>query len=130
MTTKAITDMNYEEWLHKDDSRLYHTLKIMTLADIKREGTTTEGVDEKLRKAVAYYLHLASKDVPGDKSGLYSAAALALIGEPVDEELLDVASEERSNLDPLYSTKFCTSSIPEIERVAVSLSRRDRRCGA
>ena len=63
------------------------------------------------------YLYVKAKDVPDDKRGLYSAAALALINEPVDPALLEIACEQRSNDDPLYSNELMTSSAPEIEQV-------------
>ena len=61
-------------------------------------------LDVQLRKAVAYYLYIESKDVPDDEAGLYRAAALALIGKPVDARLLSEAAKRKSNDDPLYSS--------------------------
>ena len=55
-----------------------------------------------LEEAVAYYLYIASKDVPDDEGGLYRATALALIGKPIDKALLIEAEKKKSNDDPLY----------------------------
>jgi hypothetical protein len=67
----------------------------------------------RLRRAVAYYLYIASKDVSDDEAGLYRAAALSLIGEPVDAALLREAGKHKSNDDPLYSNDIKIQ--PELE---------------
>ena len=70
-------------------------------------------IGAKLRKAVAYYLYIESKDVADDEPGLYRAAALALIGTPVDQALLHEAARCKSNDDPLYESAFRVE--PELE---------------
>lgn len=59
--------------------------------------------ESRLRKAVAYFLFIESKDQPDEKAALLRAAALALVNKPVDFELLAQAGRRRSNDDPLYS---------------------------
>lgn len=67
---------------------------------------TTEGQKlAALEKAVAYYLYIASKDVPDSEAGLFRAAALALIGKPVDAALLREAEKRKSDDEPLYSNE-------------------------
>ena len=56
----------------------------------------------KLRKAVGYYLYIASKDVPDEQGAIYRAAALALIKKPVDPALVQQALKRRSDEEPLY----------------------------
>jgi hypothetical protein len=107
-----ITEMTFEEWLHKDGK-----FRMMDIAEMRRAGNTTQAIFGKLRKAVAYYLYIASKDVPGDKAGLYRAAALALIDKPVDPVLMEIAGERNSDDDPLHSNDLCAPAIPEIEEV-------------
>ncbi|NOJ40886.1 hypothetical protein [Bradyrhizobium australiense] len=70
-----------------------------------------------LEKAVAYYLYIASKDVPDDDACLYRAAALRLIKKPVDEALLREAAKGKSNDDPLYSNTLCSADVPALEDV-------------
>ena len=55
-----------------------------------------------LRKAVAYYLYVESKDEPPAIAGLLRAAALALINKLVDPALMAEAEKSKSNDDPLY----------------------------
>lgn len=55
-----------------------------------------------LRKAVAHYLFIESKDEPPEIAGLLRAAALALIGKPVDDSLLSEAKKSKSDDEPLY----------------------------
>jgi hypothetical protein len=55
-----------------------------------------------LRRSVAYYLYIASKDVPDEQAGLYRAAALALIKKPVDATLLQQAGRRDFDDEPLY----------------------------
>jgi hypothetical protein len=56
----------------------------------------------KLRKAVSYYLYIASKDVPDEQGALFRAAALALIKKPVDASLIHEVLKRRSDEEPLY----------------------------
>jgi hypothetical protein len=56
----------------------------------------------KLRKAVGYYLYIASKDVPDEQGSIYRAAALALIRKPVDVALVQEALKRKSDEEPLY----------------------------
>ena len=95
---RAIADMSFEEWLFKDGR--FH---FQDDAEMDRSAAATEVVDARLSKAVAYYLYIESKGVSDDKAGLYRAAALALIGKPVDAALLREAEKRRSDDDPLYS---------------------------
>jgi hypothetical protein len=67
----------------------------------------------KLRKAVAYYLYIQSKDEPDDKAGLYRAAALALIKKPVDAALLREAEKRKSDDYPLCGNDYYVE--PELE---------------
>jgi hypothetical protein len=60
----------------------------------------------KLEKAVAYYLYIASKEVPDGEACLFRAAALALIREPVDAALLKEAGKRKSDDNPLYSDEI------------------------
>ena len=73
----------------------------------------TDAEEVRLRRAVAYYLYIASKDAPDAEAGLYRAAALLLIGEPVDAALLSEAEKRKSNDDPLYSNDIRVQ--PELE---------------
>jgi hypothetical protein len=85
----------------------------------KEEGKMLADVEEeRLRRAVAYYLYVASKDVPDGEAGIYRAAALLLIDEPVDAALLGEAEKRASNDDPLYNSDIRVQ--PELE----CLSRR------
>lgn len=61
---------------------------------------------KRLRKAVAHYLYIQSKDEPDEKAGLMRAAALALINKQIDADLLIQARRRRSNDDPLYSNEI------------------------
>ncbi len=73
----------------------------------------TDAEEVRLRRAVACYLYVASKDVPDDEAGLYRAAALSLIGEQVDSALLSEAGKRKSKDDPLYSNDIRVQ--PELE---------------
>jgi hypothetical protein len=75
--------------------------------------TTEEQKLTALKKAVAYYLYIASKDVPDNKAGVFRAAALALIGKPVDAALLREAEKRKSDDEPLYSNKINVT--PQLE---------------
>lgn len=81
-------------------------------------------LESTLEKAVAYYLYIASKEVPDDDACLYRAAALRLIGKPVDEALLREAAKRKSNDDPLYSNNLCGAGVPLLEDVWVETANR------
>ena len=87
-------------------------------------------IDDKLQstleKAIAYYLYIASKDVPDGDAALYRAATLRLIGKPVDETLLREAAKRKSNDDPLYSNALCSEDVPPLEDVWVEYQRGRR----
>ena len=70
--------------------------------DLDRDWETTRGFQDDLTGAVAHYLYLLSKDVADEDAGLYRAAALRLIGKPVDPALMAIAEKRQSNDDPLY----------------------------
>jgi hypothetical protein len=55
-----------------------------------------------LERTIAKFLFVASKDEPPEIAGLYRAAALALIHEPIDAGLLEEASKSRTIDDALY----------------------------
>ena len=46
--------------------------------------------------------------MPEEKSGLYRAAALALLNKPVDPALMALASKAESDDKPLYSSDYGT----------------------
>ena len=51
--------------------------------------------DPALERVVEKFLFIVSKDEPDDVAGLYRSAALALLGKPIDANLLrEAASTE------------------------------------
>jgi hypothetical protein len=103
---QSVADMSFEDWQNRDGK-----FGAKRWEDLIRDPVTSN-IDGRLRKAVAYYLYIESKDVPDDKAGLYRAAALALLKKPVDPALLAIASAGKSNDDPLYSNDYGTN--PEL----------------
>jgi hypothetical protein len=97
-----MADMSFEEWQNRNGK-----FGAKTYRELMSEPVTSI-IDLKLRKAVAYYLYIESKDVEDEKGGLYRAAALALMNKPVDPALLAEASAKKSNDDPLYSADYGT----------------------
>lgn len=62
--------------------------------------------DEKLtalEKSVARYLFIESKDVPDSEARIFRAAALLLLGEPIDSALLRAVESWPLDDGPLYS---------------------------
>ncbi len=74
--------------------------------------------DEKLwalQEAVARYLFIESKDVPDGEASIFRAAALLLLGKPVDPALLRAAERCSLDDDPLYSrTIHDAEDLPEL----------------
>ena len=97
---QSVANMSFEDWQNRNGKFGAKTWK-----DLTHEPMTSI-IDDRLREAVAYFLYIESKDVPDDKAGLYRAAALALIDQPVAPALLAVAGTRKSNDDPLYSNDY------------------------
>jgi hypothetical protein len=98
----SVANMSFEDWQNRNGKFGGKTWEDLTLDPVTSE------IEGKLRKAVAYYLYIESKDVPDDKAGLYRATALALLRKPVDPALLAVAGARKSNDDPLYRNDYGT----------------------
>jgi hypothetical protein len=97
MPAKSIAEMNLQEWLER-----HGKFGVVHGDQLGRALDTTQGFEDDLAGAVAYYLYIASKDVPDEDAGLFRAAALRLIGKPVDPAVLSAAGKRKSNDDPLY----------------------------
>ncbi|WFU34878.1 hypothetical protein QA635_10965 [Bradyrhizobium brasilense] len=97
MPTKSIAEMSLQEWLERNGR-----FAIIGGDQIGRAVDTTQEFEGSLAGAVAHYLYIASKDVPDEDAGLFRAAALRLIGKPVDSAVLAAAGKRKSNDDPLY----------------------------
>jgi hypothetical protein len=105
-SNQSVANMSFEEWQNRNGR-----FGAKSWEDLTREPVTSK-IDDELNEAIAYWLYIKSKDEADDKAGLYRAAALALIDQPVDPALLAVARERKSNDDPLYSNDFGTN--PEL----------------
>ncbi|MEY3775513.1 MAG: hypothetical protein RLZZ129_2293 [Verrucomicrobiota bacterium] len=55
-----------------------------------------------IKKAVAHYLFVLSKDVEHEKALLYRATALTLINEPIAPEIFQALATSHFDQDPLY----------------------------
>jgi hypothetical protein len=76
--------------------------------DLAGDVTGATGGGEEYESGCNFSVSLGV-DVPDDVAGVYRAAALALIGKPVDAALLREAAERRSNDDPVYSHDIRTA---------------------
>jgi hypothetical protein len=102
---KPVAELSFQEWLEKAS-------KGVTFADFDRLRAADNFWDN-LAGAVAHYLFVASKDVPDDDAALFRAAALRLMGKPVDPALMAEAGNRKSNDDPLYEYR----STPDLHDV-------------
>ena len=75
MHAESVAEMSFDEWMNRNGK-----FGAMNVDDMSRELKTTQPVHDKLSGAVAYFLYIASKDVPDDEGGLYRAAALQVVG--------------------------------------------------
>jgi len=64
-----------------------------------------------LESAVAKFLFIASKEEPDGVSGIYRAAALALLGKPVSAGLLCEAAKHETVDDPLYTREIADAAM-------------------
>jgi hypothetical protein len=100
---QSVANMSFEDWQNRNGK-----FGAKSWEDLARDPSVNWNIEGGLRKAVAYYLYIESKDVEDDKAALYRAAALALLKKPVDPALLAIASARKSNDDPLYSNDYGT----------------------
>jgi hypothetical protein len=120
---QSVANMSFEDWQNRNGK-----FGAKNWEDLKRDPSMIWNIEGGLRKAVAYYLYIESKDVADDKAGLYRAAALALLKKPVDPALLAVASARKSNDDPQYDTDYGTN--PTLSNVWEYHHRAEIDCGA